>query len=74
MPAFHPNNMLLALGGYEDTSATVRLWDIKKSRLMTTLSGHASGVLDLAFTTDGRFLVTGSQDGTVRLWGVPSKN
>jgi WD40 repeat protein len=37
-----------------------------------TLEGHAGPVWSLAFTWDGRLLVSGSQDRTVKLWDAAS--
>jgi WD40 repeat protein len=34
------------------------------------LRGHEEQVWALAFAPDGRSLVTGSWDGTARVWGV----
>jgi WD40 repeat protein len=34
------------------------------------LTGHEAEVLDVAFSSDGRTLVSGSSDGTLRLWDV----
>jgi WD40 repeat protein len=34
------------------------------------LVGHAARILALAFTPDGRWLATGSEDRTVRIWDV----
>lgn len=40
--------------------------------LITRLEGHEKPVLRLAFSPDGRQLVTGSADHTVRIWDVAS--
>lgn len=38
-----------------------------------TLTGHTRGVTDLAFSPDGSFVVTGSDDGTARVWDIASR-
>jgi len=38
--------------------------------LIRTLEGHARGLTCLAFSPDGKLLVTGSADGKVILWDV----
>ncbi|MDE0316149.1 MAG: WD40 repeat domain-containing protein [Candidatus Poribacteria bacterium] len=73
--AFSPNGKLLASGG----DANVRLWNaetkqegwqgaINKFLPTLTLKGHKAGVSTLAFSPDGKILLTGSKDGTIRAW------
>lgn len=37
---------------------------------LANLTGHVDEVRSLAFTRNGRWLASGSKDGTVRLWDV----
>lgn len=46
---------------------TVRLWDAATSRPLTVVH-HESAVHAVSFSSDGRSLATGSEDGTARLW------
>ena len=49
---------------------TPRLWDAtsEKNREIGRLTGHSDDVFAAAFSPDARFVVTGSKDGTTRLW------
>jgi WD40 repeat protein/serine/threonine protein kinase len=44
-----------------------QLWDAATGRLIATLV-HSNYLRDVAFTPDGRLLITGCDDGVVRLW------
>jgi WD40 repeat protein len=37
------------------------------------LEGHQGSVLSVEFSEDGRTLVSGSRDGTIKIWDVPSR-
>lgn len=52
--------------------ATIQLWAASSGRDICRFDGQSDNVSCLSFSPDGRFLVTGSWDHTVRLWEVPS--
>lgn len=64
--AFSPNgNLIAAFAG-----KMVEVWDIKSKRRLMTLSGHKDSVTSIAFTIDGRFIATASDDGTAKTWEI----
>jgi WD40 repeat protein len=72
--AWSPDRQLLAVGANVDRSGrldgTVRLWRVADGALTASLEGHTRPVADLAWSLDGQLLASGSDDGTIRLWGV----
>jgi WD40 repeat protein len=46
----------------------VRLWDAATGEEFVRLPGHADYVYSLAFSPDGKTLVSSSGDTTLRLW------
>ncbi|KIN96793.1 hypothetical protein M404DRAFT_162311, partial [Pisolithus tinctorius Marx 270] len=48
---------------------TVRVWDVEGGvQIGSPLEGHTSGVLSVAFSPDGKRIVSGCWDNTVRVW------
>ena len=65
------NELAFSHDGAELASAvsdyTTRIWDPASGEQLATLGGHSLGVRSVAWTPDGA-LITGSLDGTGRLW------
>ena len=49
------------------------LWNLCRGNQLATLTGHTRTVTCAAFSPDGKFLATGSQDGTVKIWSAPNR-
>ena len=69
--ALSPKGETLAVAGYAPGSENpVYLIDVTEERITRLLIGHENVVQDLAFSADGRFLVSGSNDDSARVWNV----
>src|SRR5262249_10684968 len=47
---------------------TIRLWDLGTGQVCRVLKGHKEAVGVVQFSPDGKLLVSGGRDGTVRFW------
>ena len=79
--ALSPDGKWLAVGGWfapghgikDDEVGTIRLYDFASGRLVALLKGHENVVFRLAFSPDGRQLISGSGDNTAIIWDVAAR-
>jgi len=50
-----------------------RVWEIESGRLVLPTLDHGDAVHSAEFSPDGRLILTGSLDATVRLWNSSSQ-
>ena len=46
------------------------LWNVKDGKYIKTLKGHSGAVLSVCFSYDGKYLISGSGDNTLKVWNV----
>jgi len=62
------NGELAAIAAQE----IIEIWNLREGVLAARMSGHTHHPQGLAFTPDGRFLISGGLDQTVRVWEMAS--
>jgi WD40 repeat protein len=59
-------------GSPQRADVFIRLWDTATGAELRTLDGHSEFIMSLAFSGDGRYLLSGGQDRLAKLWEVES--
>jgi WD40 repeat protein len=73
---YSPDMTMIATAGFdqlwdeESTKSSIQIWDAKTGKLVATLKGHTGQVRCLAWTKDGKTLISGSYDYSIRTWNT----
>ena len=57
-------------GGFDNT---LKLGEVATGRELRTFTGYSNYVLSVAFSPDGCSALSGSGDGTLKLWGLTGR-
>jgi len=61
-----------ASDSYAPESTVLHLYDAASGKELRSFAGHAEAIRCVAFTPDGKRIVTGSMDKTIKVWSVES--
>ncbi|NXV22328.1 NLE1 protein, partial [Cepphus grylle] len=67
---FSPDTRLIASASFDKS---IKLWDGRTGKYLTSLRGHVSAVYQIAWSADSRLLVSGSSDSTLKVWDAKMK-
>src|SRR5207248_2097401 len=70
--AFSPDCTTMAIGDFSSKAPMIHIWDVRSGEKLRTWKAHENYVRDLAFSPDGRTLISLSDDESVRLWEAAS--
>jgi len=54
----------------ESKGATIKIWDIRKKNNLQTYNQQLSPVTLVKFSPDGKWLVSGEQNGSIKIWDI----
>lgn len=69
--ALSPSGNLMASGHGDINSGLIGLWSLPDGKLLKELTGHKQSVWALTMSPDGKLLVSGGQDRTIKTWTLP---
>src|SRR5579883_353175 len=67
--AYSPDGQRIASSSLNKDNTFV-VWDARTKAIVKVVSGHDSNIYRLRYSSDGRFLLSGSANGTAKLWNA----
>jgi len=67
---YSPDGQYIASACFDKS---VRLWNGKTGKFITTFRGHVQAVYQVCWSADSRLLVSSSKDSTMKVWDVRTK-
>ena len=72
--AISRDNRIIVTGGGRHSRQPIHakglIWDVRTGKLLSELKGHTGPIISVAISSDSRFVVTASRDGTARIWNA----
>ena len=74
----HPDSQVNSLEIYLTSGAlrggnpSLRVYDIERVLCMTSYDGHTNNITAVGFQRDGKWMFTGSEDGSIKIWDLPA--
>ncbi|XP_065892501.1 notchless protein homolog 1-like isoform X1 [Dysidea avara] len=68
--SFSPDARLIASASFDKS---VKLWDGRTGKYITSLRGHVSAVYQISWSADSRLLCSGSSDSTLKVWDIKNR-
>ncbi|BFZ56969.1 hypothetical protein PYCC9005_004019 [Savitreella phatthalungensis] len=65
--AFSANGTQLFSGGLDEV---IRVWDLRRRKVLYTLEGHAGTLTSLSVSPDGSTLLSNAMDNKLKLWNI----
>ena len=50
----------------------MKIWSTESGEIVRTLNGHTQSVHSVSFSPDGKYVVSGSDDKSVKIWSTES--
>lgn len=58
------------MGTWEGADKFVKLWDAYSGEIIRTFAGHSEGISDIAWSGNGDYLASASDDKTIMIWSL----